>query len=204
VNQNSSGLYGKTAAYYADSNSKEDWLCSAHASLCSELIISQEIRESNYGPNSDFQKRIVEYLGSVHVGEFMTGTMEKSETSWENMKPTNIKDPTQTLPDAPPDHRLWCNNVNLVKITASWWEISKYCGWFNPEIKCSKMSQLQFHWWKKQKKERRGCINKHEICKARFPWQTFEKTEVDLKPEYQLKGWKMDKHSDPIVTFCWD
>jgi len=24
-------------------------------------------------PNSDFQKRIVEYLESVHVGEFMTG-----------------------------------------------------------------------------------------------------------------------------------
>jgi len=28
-------------------------------------------------PNSDFQKRIVEYLESVHVGEFMTGTMDE-------------------------------------------------------------------------------------------------------------------------------
>ena len=34
---------------------------------------------------------------------------------------------------------------------------------------------------KKQKKERRGCINKHGNCKAQFPRQIFEKTEVDLK-----------------------
>src|SRR6202167_2696649 len=34
---------------------------------------------------------------------------------------------------------------------------------------------------KKKKKERRGCINKHGNCKAQFPRQTFEKTEVDPK-----------------------
>ena len=37
--------------------------------------------------NSDFQKEIVEYLESVHVSEFMTGTMDEvKEKVDENMK----------------------------------------------------------------------------------------------------------------------
>ena len=48
-------------------------------------------------PNSDFQKKIVEYLESVHVGEFMTGTMDEvQEQVDENMKAEEYRDPTQT------------------------------------------------------------------------------------------------------------
>ena len=36
----------------------------------------QEIRDRIMDPNSDFQKAFVEYLESVHIGEFMTGTMD--------------------------------------------------------------------------------------------------------------------------------
>ena len=32
---------------------------------------------------------------------------------------------------------------------------------------------------KRQKKEQRGCINKHGNCKAQFPRKTFDETEVD-------------------------
>ena len=54
--------------------------------------------------NSDFQKRIVEYLESVHVGEFMTGSMyEVKEQVNESMKAKEYRDPTQTLPNAPPE-----------------------------------------------------------------------------------------------------
>jgi hypothetical protein len=46
-------------------------------------------------PNSDFQKKIVEYLESVHVGEFMTGTMDEvKEQVDENMKAKEYRDPT--------------------------------------------------------------------------------------------------------------
>jgi hypothetical protein len=41
----------------------------------------QEIRDQIMDPNSDFQKKIVEYLESVHVGEFMTGTIETKKFS---------------------------------------------------------------------------------------------------------------------------
>lgn len=36
----------------------------------------QEIRDKIMDPNSDFQQAMVEYLESVHMGEFMTGSME--------------------------------------------------------------------------------------------------------------------------------
>jgi hypothetical protein len=42
-------------------------------------------------------------LESVHVGEFMTGTMDEvKEQVDENIKAKEYRDPTQTLPDAPP------------------------------------------------------------------------------------------------------
>ena len=34
-------------------------------------------------PNSDFQKAFVEYLESVHIGEFMTGTMDDVKANVE-------------------------------------------------------------------------------------------------------------------------
>jgi len=42
----------------------------------------QEIRDKIMDPNSDFQKKIVEYLEALCVGEFLTGT--KSEISEKN------------------------------------------------------------------------------------------------------------------------
>src|ERR1700726_944110 len=63
---------------------------------------------------------------------------------------------------------------------------------------------LQFQLMKKkQKKERRGCINKHENCKARFPRQTFEKTDVDPKTGALniKKGEKWINTLTPIVTY---
>src|ERR1700719_1302370 len=37
----------------------------------------QEIRDKIMDPNSDFQKKLVEYLESVHAGEFFEGTKEE-------------------------------------------------------------------------------------------------------------------------------
>jgi len=66
----------------------------------------QEIRDRIMDPNSDFQKKMVEYLESVHVGEFMTGTMDEvKEQVHKNMKAEEYQDPTQTLPDPPPEFK---------------------------------------------------------------------------------------------------
>ncbi|KIP01808.1 hypothetical protein PHLGIDRAFT_26855 [Phlebiopsis gigantea 11061_1 CR5-6] len=44
-------------------------------------LTPQEIRERIVDPNSDFQKRIVEYLESVHMGEFIDTTMDQMFSS---------------------------------------------------------------------------------------------------------------------------
>jgi hypothetical protein len=55
-------------------------------------------------PTSDFQKAMVEYLESVHIGEFMTGKMEevKAKVDKNVAKNKEYQDPTQTLPIPPP------------------------------------------------------------------------------------------------------
>lgn len=54
--------------------------------------------------NSDFQKAMVEYLESVHMGEFMTGSMEsvKQNIAEEDHKNPSRVPPTETLPEPPP------------------------------------------------------------------------------------------------------
>jgi hypothetical protein len=144
----------------------------------------QEIRDRIMDPNSDFQKRMVEYLESVHVGEFMTGTMDEvKEQVDKNMKTEEYKDPTQTLPDAPPEPTdCDCTKCELCENTANWWQSFKNT--VDDLILRSNVHQCRTSIpadEKKQKKERRGCINKHGNCKARFPRQIFEETQVDFK-----------------------
>ena len=128
VNQDHPGLYGKTAAYYAAVEQQGRLTLHLHMLLWILNSLSpQEIRDGILDPNSDFQKRIVEYLESVHVGEFVTGTMDEvKEQVDKNMKAKEYKDPTQTLPDAPLEStNCDCNNCENGENTASWWEIFK-------------------------------------------------------------------------------
>jgi hypothetical protein len=55
-------------------------------------------------PTLDFQQKIVEYLESVHIGAFMTGTQEEVQhyIEIEKSQNQNYQDLTQTLPDPPP------------------------------------------------------------------------------------------------------
>jgi Mg/Co/Ni transporter MgtE len=62
----------------------------------------QEIRDQIMDPNSDFQKKIVEYLESVHVGEFMTGIMDEVKKQvHENIKSEEYKDLDNSIQKPP-------------------------------------------------------------------------------------------------------
>src|ERR1700683_1319388 len=102
----------------------------------------------------------------------MTGTMnEFKEQVQEIRKAKEYKDPTQTLPDAPSKPTdCDCNKCESCESTANLWQNFKntvdnlilrsnvhMCRTSIPADK------------KKQKKEQRGCINKHGNCKACFP-----------------------------------
>ena len=54
-------------------------------------------------PDSDFQRKIVEYLESVHMGEFITGTKEDVKKNLDIAELDNeYKNTTETLPTPPP------------------------------------------------------------------------------------------------------
>src|SRR6202011_6331170 len=84
----------------------------------------QEIRDKIMDPNSDFQKKIVEYLESVHVGEFMTGTMEEVKEQVDgNMEAKKYRDPPQTLLDAPPEPTdCDCSKCESCENKTNWWQ----------------------------------------------------------------------------------
>jgi hypothetical protein len=125
VNQDHPGLYGDTATYYATVEQQGRLTLHLHMLLWILNSLSpQEVRDQIMDPNSDFQKKIVEYLESVHVGKFMTGTMDEvKEQVDENMKAEEYKDLTWTLSDPPPEPTdCDCNKCESCKSTVNWWQ----------------------------------------------------------------------------------
>ena len=98
------GFYGQTAAYYGTVEQQGRLTLHLHLLLCLRGVLSpQEIRDRLMDPNSTFQNKMVEYLESVHAGEFQTGTMEQVDAKIkEKQSSANYQDPTQTLPTPPP------------------------------------------------------------------------------------------------------
>ena len=80
-------------------------------------------------PNSDFQKKMAEYLESVHQGEFMNGTMEdiRDGIDLAEKEPTYIP-PTMTLPDCPPPKcpLKRCTGCFFCTCLGLWWHKFKH------------------------------------------------------------------------------
>jgi hypothetical protein len=160
-------------------------------------LTPQEIRERILDPNSDFQRKIVEYLESVHMGEFMTGKMEDVKKHLDIAElDDNYKNPTETLPVSPPPpcNQNECGRCESCQAISSW--ENQFKGTVDDILfrsnvhKCSG-SPKQYK--KKQTKyEQKNTVNKYQPvtgclsnkwgkCKARFPRKVFEQTEVDME-----------------------
>ena len=119
------------------------------------------------------------------------------------MKAEEYQDPTQTLPDPPPEFKdCDCEKCESCKNTANWWQkfkntVDDLILWSTVH-KCRTSNPADE---KKSKKERRGCINKHGNCKARFPRQIFEETQVDPNTGALniKKRRKVDKYIDSNI-----
>jgi len=123
VGQEHPKIYGKTSAY--DGVVEEQGRLTLHLHMLLWImnsLSSQEIRDQIMDLGSDFQKEIVEYLESVHVGEFITETMAEVKAQiQENMKAKEYQDSTQTLPDSPPEITdCDCEKCNSCENTANW------------------------------------------------------------------------------------
>ena len=209
VNENHPGFYGNTEAYYGTVEQQGRLTLHMHMLLwLIGCLTPQEIRDKIMDPKSEFQQKIVEYLESVHVGEFLTGSMDevKQKVDTEKTQNKDYTDPTQTLPEPPPprcdDNN--CNNCMNCKNLESWWTRFKYTVddliLHSNVHNCSKNVSTNE---KKDKKDRPTCINKQGKCKARFPRSLFEQTEVDPKTGALniKKGEAWINTLSPLVTF---
>jgi hypothetical protein len=133
-------------------------------------LTPQEIRDKIMDPNSDFQKKMVEYLESVHQGEFINGDIAdiKEEVDIAE-KDKAYKPPTMTLPDRPPPKCLNSNCRGCFRCCCLgiWWH--KFKTTVNDLLWRSNIHECG----------PRCYANGRDSCKSRFPRELHSQTVVD-------------------------
>ena len=129
----------------------------------------QQIRERIMKPDSEFQQALIKYLESCHIGQFQTVTLDEvQENLNERSNSFNYKDLTTVLPTLPPkkcDNE--CNNCVACNANRLWWEEF-------PQVVDEIVLKSNVH------KCGAKCMNnKFKMCRARFPRDIVENTEID-------------------------
>ena len=192
------GLYGETKAFYGTVEQQGRLTLHLHMLIWIKGAPSpQEVRDKILDPESDFQKSMVEYLESVHQGEFFGGKLEDiiEQVDGYQKNPEYVP-PTKTMPESPPPlctERNDCNTCDNCKALTSWWVhfknvVNDLVKRSNRHNDCSKSIQ--------------PCRRKGK-CKARFPRDIVETTMVDpatgaLKMK---KGEAWINYFSPLLTF---
>ncbi len=171
VDSNEAGLFGKPSAYYG--TVEQQGRLTLHIHMLVWIVNSlspQEIRNRIMDPTSDFQKRMIEYLESAHMGEYVDSDFDtvKEDVDDRELVPGYVK-PTKLLPIPPP---AFCdcikdNCVNC-KLYTDWKDDYK-----------STLNDIIFR-VNKHACSKNNCLkNIYNMCKARFPRQVFESSMVD-------------------------
>jgi len=179
VDQVHPGLYGNTSAYYGTVEQQGRLTLHLHLLLwISGALTPQEIRDRIMDVNSDFQKKLVEYLESVCVGEFLTGPkIDVSERVGVASQASDYLEPTFTLPTPPPrpcgDQ---CGDCSCEKDQELWWQE------FESTVDDVLLRSNQHtHKFDKNGNNISYCMTAKGECKRRFPRDTFLQTLVDPK-----------------------
>lgn len=217
------GLFGKTSAYYG--TVEQQGRLTLHLHMVIWIINSltpQEIRDRIMDDNSTFQKKMVEYLEGVHMGEFLTGSHQKvQQIVNNNMIQNDYVSPTETLPAPPP---LKCKKTVACGDCAKCIELDNWRDHYRDTVD-DILLRSNVHtcrggpreYQRKHNRDRgksrnskekfnpvTGCkSNKWGKCKARFPRKVFEQTMVnpmtgslDIK-----KGEPWMNTVNPVITY---
>jgi hypothetical protein len=119
------GVYGDTSAFYGTVEQQGRLTLHLHMLLWIRGTVSpDEMRHRILDPTSDFRQQLVEYLESVHAGEFLSAEKEDVEAYvMDTSALENYRDPTETLPETPPPpcQRSNCGGCDRCIDLASWW-----------------------------------------------------------------------------------
>ena len=180
------GLYGETSAFYGTVEQQGRLTLHLHMLIWIRgTLPPDEMRRRILDPSSGFREQLVRYLEGTHAGDFMSASLKEVEADVREASTSkDHKDPTETLPEAPPPScsKVVCDGCDRCTDVDSWWarfrrEVNTLL--FKSNIhKCSSTRNKDGS----QNKGRafKGCLdNVHGKCKARFPRIVYEHTEVD-------------------------
>ena len=182
------GIYGDVPAYYGTVEQQGRLTLHLHMLIWLKgNLTAQEMRERILNPNSDWKNNLISWLESCHIGQFMTGTQnEVVNNVAEQTKNESYRDPTETLPQAPPQmcnlthtQNAECNKCNNLN---DWW--NNFENTVDDLISKSNIHNCE----RGSNKDGSASIkyascndNKYGKCKARFPRPIFKCTEVHPK-----------------------
>ncbi|KAF8240025.1 hypothetical protein L208DRAFT_1235213 [Tricholoma matsutake] len=136
-------------------------------------------------PTSSFCQRLVDYLESVHVGDFLLKVKEEVESEVTAAKTLDdYRNPTETLPEPPPRicHKVPVNTCNdCLKVASSW---SRFHFSVNSLLLKSNVHKCSTNCNRDGSENKahpyRGCLdNIWGKCKSCFLHPIFKQTEID-------------------------
>ena len=183
---NHRGIYGSIPAYYGTVEQQGRLTLHLHMLIWLKgNLTPQEMRNRIVDPNSSFKERLILWLESCYIGEFMTGTKDEVLARVaEQAKSDSYRDPTETLPQqltSPCDMKHTTDeNCSKCETLNKWWDNFPY-------IVDDLISKSNIHNCERginkdgsTSKKYASCKdNRYGKCKAHFPWATFTCTEVD-------------------------
>ena len=202
------GLYGDTSAYYGTVEQQGRLTLHLHLLLWLRgCATPQEMRDRMLDPESGWQKKIVAWLESSQIGEFMTGSQKEVEAKvnlWS--KSPDYKDPTGTMPEPPPPKCEKADQCKVCQNLDSWW--SRFKNTVDDLLSKSNIHNCKRFLNKdgthNKKHEYVGCLeNKWGKCKARFPRPIYDRTEIDTETGALnlKKGEPWLNSVTPLVTY---
>ncbi|KAJ6545639.1 hypothetical protein B0H19DRAFT_955240, partial [Mycena capillaripes] len=213
------GLFGHTNAYYATVEQQGRLTLHLHSVIWIVNSLSpQEIRDRLMGPKSKFRKRLITYLEDCHRAEYFHGSRDAvitkrkveplpvdadsdEEIDWES----DYRPPTQTLPQPPPQP---CSSKTCTELCADCRRSDRW--WKGYELEVDDLlvrSNVHTHFFKKVtdfkiRRERKGCLTKTGVCKARFPREVYLASEMADDGHINVRHLEpMMNTVNPILTF---
>ncbi|KAF5366096.1 hypothetical protein D9757_012699 [Collybiopsis confluens] len=181
---NSPGLFGPCSAHYCTVEQQGRLALHLHGMIWAKKKLSpQEIKVLLLDPLSDFQQRLIAYLESVQIGEFMTGTKSEVEAAVHSAEQVQYYvSPEYTLPLPPPKSCL-CNNCEHCLAHKSWLVQFKSTVddlLLKSNLHNCKRALNDDGTIKSKEKWAVSCLNnKYKTCKARFPRTLHVESTVD-------------------------
>src|SRR3977135_933819 len=194
VGGNEAGLWGKTKGYYGTVEQQGRLTLHLHMLLWIENAPTpQKIREQLLCQDSDFQKRLINYLEDLHTGDFLNANKDVVKDNLdERERDADYQKPTLTLPVMPLGCSCeLCEQGGACTITTTWWE--QFTSTVNDLIFRNNRHACRTNWCLK---------NKWKKCKARFPRPLVPYMPVDKTGHINIKkSESMINTYNPILTY---